>query len=192
MKEPISLFRQLYEKELKLTPVKIPSACCFTSVGLDGFPNSRFVSCKEIIDNRFIITGSKTARKGREVEENNKVSLAFWWTSTNVQVRIQGVIEELDTFSSHRYFQERNRESQVVSIVSAQGEDLINLSELEVAYTALLQQYEGKALPTPTSFAAWAVQPFRIEFLLFSEARFHERILFEYKNGEWNNRALKP
>ena len=192
MKEPISLFRQLYEEELKVTPVKIPSACCFTSIGLDGFPNSRFVSCKEIIGNSFIITGSKTARKGQEVEKNNKVSLVFWWTSTHVQVRIQGVIEELDSSYSHRYFQERNRESQAVSIVSAQGEGLQDLAELEEAYTALLQQYEGKALPTPVSFAAWAVQPFRIEFLLFSEARFHERILFEWENGAWSSSKLKP
>lgn len=192
MHNPILLFDQFYQKELAQTQVKIPSACCFTTIGMDGYPNSRFVSCKEIKRDQFIITGSKTARKGQEVVQNNKVALAFWWTSTNVQVRVQGTIEELSQEDSHRYFQERNRESQAVSLVSAQGEVLTNIADLEESYSKIMQQYEGQSLPTPEAFTAWAVQPYRIEFLVFSEARFHERMLFEYKEGKWIKSRLKP
>lgn len=192
MNNPIMLFNQLYEEELKLSEVTIPSACCFSTIGLDGYPNSRFVSCKEILDDKFIITGSKTARKGQEVQHNAKVSLTFWWTSTNVQVRVQGNINELDKEFSHKYFQERNRESQIVSMISDQGEILSNINQLEDKYHEISLQYSHKELPTPISFAAWEINPLRIEFLIFSDARFHQRTLYQKTVNGWESCHLQP
>ncbi|MDR0193613.1 MAG: pyridoxal 5'-phosphate synthase [Myroides sp.] len=192
MNNPILYFNELYQEELKHTSVKIPSACCFTTIGVDGFPNSRFVSCKEVVNDHFIITGSKTARKGIEVKKNSKVALAFWWTSTNVQVRVQGLINELDSDSSNKYFQERNRESQIVSIVSNQGEVLDDIANLEQAYKVVEEEYREQVLSTPTSFGAWEIIPFRIEFLIFSDSRFHNRILYEKEGDAWKHTLLKP
>ncbi|TDS52717.1 pyridoxine/pyridoxamine 5'-phosphate oxidase [Myroides indicus] len=192
MNNPIKYFNQLYRQELKHTAVKIPSACCFTTIGVDGFPNSRFVSCKEVVNDRFIITGNKKARKGIEARENNKVALAFWWTSTNIQVRVQGVIKELDFSYSETYFKGRNRESQIVSTVSNQGEELSDIAWLEQAYMAVDNQYKEKSLPTPESFGVWAIIPYRIEFLIFNDSRFHERVLYEQRGGVWKKTFLKP
>jgi hypothetical protein len=40
---PIQLFSKWFDEELKRTTVRIPTACCLSTIGIDGFPNARFV-----------------------------------------------------------------------------------------------------------------------------------------------------
>jgi pyridoxamine 5'-phosphate oxidase len=61
---PIEIFNQWFNEELKLTTVRIPTACCLSTIGIDNYPNSRFVSLKGIIEDNFIVTGTITSRKG--------------------------------------------------------------------------------------------------------------------------------
>lgn len=87
---PFSKFEEWYKEELFKTSVSIPSACCLSTTGLDGYPNARFVSLKSLIDESFVFTGSSDSRKGLELETIPKAALTFWWTETERQVRIQG------------------------------------------------------------------------------------------------------
>ncbi|WP_299211085.1 pyridoxamine 5'-phosphate oxidase family protein [uncultured Aquimarina sp.] len=75
---PFQLFNTWYSEELEKSTASIPSACCLSSNGLDGYPNTRFVSLKEVKDHAFIITGPLKSRKGLEMEKSSKVSLTFW------------------------------------------------------------------------------------------------------------------
>src|SRR5688572_28953639 len=87
---PFPIFTQWYEEELRSLSGKIPSVVCLSTVGRDGYPNSRFVSLKEIKNETFVFTGPLYSRKGLEIMQDNKVSLAFWWAGTERQIRIQG------------------------------------------------------------------------------------------------------
>ncbi|MFA1773422.1 pyridoxamine 5'-phosphate oxidase family protein [Rufibacter glacialis] len=87
---PFIIFQNWLQEELNLTQVRIPTACCLSTVGLDGFPNARFVSLKEVIDDSFVVTGPINSRKGLEINQINKVALTFWWVESERQVRIQG------------------------------------------------------------------------------------------------------
>jgi pyridoxamine 5'-phosphate oxidase len=98
----------------------------------------------------------------------------------------------LDFSYSETYFKGRNRESQIISTVSSQGEELSNMTELEQAYTAVDNQYKEKPLPTPESFGTWAITPYRIEFLIFNDNRFHERVLYVQTGDVWKKTLLKP
>jgi pyridoxamine 5'-phosphate oxidase len=107
---PIDLFRIRYQEQLKLSKAKLLSACSFSTIGTDGFPNTRFVSLKEIETNAFIVTGTVSSRKGTEIDQNNKVALTFWWTESGVQVRIQGTAIRLPDAQLDRLFSERTRQ----------------------------------------------------------------------------------
>jgi pyridoxamine 5'-phosphate oxidase len=37
---PIDVFIDYYTKELALIPAKIPSACCLSTLGTDGYPEA--------------------------------------------------------------------------------------------------------------------------------------------------------
>lgn len=189
---PIDIFKKWFEEELELTKVRIPTACCLSTIGTDNYPNARFVSLKEIIENNFIITGPLTSRKGIEIDKINKVALTFWWTETERQVRIQGDAIPIDNRLADRYFSERNRESQIVSIVSNQGEQIDTPNTLNKKYIELEKNFSNKVIQRPKNWGGYYIAPSRIEFLEFKTTRFHYRQLYQLTNGQWKKTELQP
>jgi pyridoxamine 5'-phosphate oxidase len=189
---PIAIFKQLYDQELKKTSVRIPSACCLSTIGDDGFPNSRFVSLKDIFNNDFIITGTLTSRKGIEIESSEKVSLTFWWAETEKQIRVQGNAFRISKQLADKYFSERNRDSQIVSVASMQGQELFNKEELTLKYNEIELTNYNKEIDRPENWGGFRIEPIRIEFLEFKPTRFHERTLYELINQEWKTKKVQP
>lgn len=192
IQEIVTRFNNALQQEIQQRKVKLPYACCLSTVGLDGFPNARFVSLKEVLDGKFVVTGALTSRKGIEIGEDNKVALTFWWPETAQQVRIQGVASQLPDALADLYFSERNRESQIVSTVSQQGALLEDLQALTQQFDQLAQQPDTTGIQRPENWGAYAIAPLRIEFLVFSEARFHDRTLYELTDGGWTAIKLQP
>lgn len=190
--EIISLFNNGLEREMQVHKQKLPYACCLSTEGLDGFPNARFVSLKEIRNEEFVITGTLTSRKGEEINYNNKVALTFWWPETQQQVRIQGEARLISGSVLDSYFSERNRESQIVSVVSDQGKELHDLNELILKFDAVANNTEISEIRRPDNWGGYAIVPFRIEFLVFSESRFHDRTLYERKDQIWQKKKIQP
>jgi pyridoxamine 5'-phosphate oxidase len=189
---PIEIFKQWYEKELKKSSIRIPSACCLSTIGVDEFPNSRFVSLKDILNDNFIITGTLTSRKGIEIEASEKVSLTFWWTETERQVRVQGNAVKITNELADKYFSERNRDSQIVSVASVQGQVLLDKEELTKKYNEIELTNFDKEIDRPENWGGYKIEPIRIEFLEFKPTRFHERALFELISGQWKTKQLQP
>jgi len=189
---PIEIFKQLFNEEQKLSKVRIPTACCFSTNGLDGFPNARFVSFKDIIDDCFIITGSITSRKGIEINQSEKVSLTFWWTETEKQVRVQGVATRIRDDLADKYFSERNLDSQIVSIVSNQGAEIEKMEDLVTAYEKMEIESKNKQIIRPNNWSGYRIEPIRIEILEFEKSRFHIRRLYEMHNENWKVTKLQP
>ncbi|WP_407484655.1 pyridoxine/pyridoxamine 5'-phosphate oxidase [Elizabethkingia miricola] len=190
--EIISLFNNGLEREMQMHKQKLPYACCLSTEGLDGFPNARFVSLKEIRNEEFVITGTLTSRKGEEINYNNKVALTFWWPETQQQVRIQGEARLISGSVLDSYFSERNRESQIVSVVSDQGKELHDLNELILKFDTVANNTEISEIRRPDNWGGYAIVPFRIEFLVFSESRFHDRTLYERKDQIWQKKKIQP
>lgn len=189
---PITIFNHWLDQESALTKVDIPTACCLSTIGTDQYPNARFVSLKEILGNSFIVTGSLKSRKAIEIDLINKVALTFWWTQTGKQVRIQGNATKIDNVLADKYFAGRNRDSQIVSIVSNQGQSLKDIEALNRKYNEIEAKYSNKALTRPDSWGGYSISAIRIEFLEFKATRFHERNLYELNNGQWTHTLLQP
>lgn len=190
--DPLIKFRHWLSEELEISKDRIPSACCLSTIGTDGYPNARFVALKELKDNNFIITGSLSSRKGMELALVNQVALTFWWTASGRQIRIQGRAKILEREEADKYFAERNRESQIVSMVSQQGQPLPNPEVLNRTYEEIKSSFADQTLPRPEDWGGYAIEPLRIEFLDFKPTRFHDRILYERINGEWKKTRLQP
>lgn len=189
---PIQLFNTWFEEERKRTKVRIPAACCLSTVGLDGYPNARFVSLKETTNDSFIVTGSLTSRKGIEISRSEQVALSFWWTETERQIRIQGNAVRITDSCADRYFAERDRDSQIVSAASEQGQEMVSPDQLTEQYNAIEQSLLSGTVTRPAHWGGYAIQPVRIEFLEFKPSRFHDRKLYEQTNEGWTVKQLQP
>ncbi len=189
---PFEIFSQWFDEERRLTKVNIPEACCLSTIGVDNYPNARFVSLKGIEENKFIVTGPLASKKGIEIGLADKVALTFWWAATGKQVRIQGNATIISNELADKYFAERNRDSQIVSIVSKQGQPLHDIQLLNKKYQEVETKFSNQVLTRPENWSGFSIAPIRIEFLKFNPTRFHNRHLYELTNGEWLKTALQP
>lgn len=186
-------FQRYLDEEIQSRKQKLPYACCLSTTGLDDFPNARFVSLKEIRNDKFIISGTLSSRKGEEIKANNKVSLSFWWPETQRQVRVQGVAHLLGNEIADQYFNGRSLESRIVSVVSEQGLILSDVEELIQKYDTIIQNLDSNQhIERPKNWGAYAITPVRIEFLTFRDNRFHDRTLFQNMDKEWKKVKLQP
>lgn len=189
---PFVKFENWYTQEQKATNVKIPSACCLSTIGLDGYPNARMVSLKELKEEQFIITGSFDSRKGKEMLNNPKVALTFWWAITEKQVRIQGTAKPITESEAEQYFQNRSQASKVVSSISKQGEVIETYPKFKAQYIKASENMKDKTIHRPNNWGGFSISPKRIEFLEFDPNRFHARTLYSLENGQWNVHLLQP
>lgn len=190
--DPIKLFKEWYNEETATSGAGLPGACCLTTLGLDGFPNSRFVSLKEVINDCFIITGPMDARKGKEIAACSKVALAFWWPATQRQVRIQGTATPITPEAADKYFADRDIAAQLVSAICEQGKPVHDYDEMQAQFHKALDAQENDVIARPAEWGGYAIAPFRIELMLFSATRLHDRNYFEQKNGGWVHQKLQP
>lgn len=189
---PIDKFNEWYANEVKQSSVKIPSACCLTSIGLDGYPNSRFVSLKEVLGNKFIITGPIQSRKGKELLKNPKAALTFWWPYTKRQIRIQGDALQIEDNLADQYFRIRNKDSQIVSQISKQGKDIDNIDLLIELFKSKKNELKSMKVERPYDWSGFYIFPKRIEFMQFSKSRFHLRELYIIEGNDWQKVYLQP
>jgi len=190
--DPLNKFQNWYLEELAETNDKIPSACCFSTIGTDGYPNARFVSLKDVRNGQFIVTGPLNSRKGLEIEQTPMAALTFWWPVTQKQVRVQGDVHSLDAAEADLYFRERPAEAQIVSLVSEQGKLLEDADFLDKRFSHFQKLYENREVPRPDDWGGFSITPVRMEFLLFSGSRFHERILYTREGQQWKEKSLQP
>lgn len=187
---PITLFKRWLELEREQSSVDIPSAGCLSTMGLDNFPNARFVALKDIMDGSFIITGPMNSRKGLEVDANNKVALTFWWTATQRQVRIQGMATKLSEGRANHYFNMRSVASQAVSWVCHQGNEIKDRHHLKAQWLEVVS--ESEKITKPNNWGGISIEPIRIEFMEFNKSRFHHRTLYLREDTQWTHLDIQP
>ena len=72
-----------------------PTACALATASADGKPSVRMVLLKGVDDRGFVFYTNYESRKARELEENGRASLLFYWGSVVRQVRVEGTVERV-------------------------------------------------------------------------------------------------
>jgi pyridoxamine 5'-phosphate oxidase len=189
---PFQQFSEWYKQEIEQSKRMVPNSCCLSTIGLDNYPNARFVAFKEMKNETFIFCGPLDSQKGIEINTNSKVALTFWWDTTQKQIRIQGDAVQISEAESDCYFKERNRDSQIVSLVSKQGRQIDNIEILNQKYNKTAIRLKNEIISRPKNWGGYSVNPLRIEFLEFNKNRFHKRTLFIKHDGQWKMVFLQP
>lgn len=190
--DPFLRFDQWYEEAVQKCAAAIPSACCLSTNGLDGFPNARYVSLKEVLDHKFVVCGPLDSRKGQEISANHRVAITFWWAEAQKQVRVQGEASVLPDQLADQYFSERNQQSQMVSHLSQQGQPIDTPEAWEEGIKAKISETDSEQVPRPDRWGGWMIDPIRIEFLEFRSSRLHRREMYIMEAGLWLSTFLQP
>lgn len=68
----------------------------------------------------------------------------------------------------------------------------MTLKHLNKKYQEVDTTFINQNLTRPENWGGYLIAPIRIEFLEFVQTRFHDRKLFQLKDGLWTKTELQP
>jgi pyridoxamine 5'-phosphate oxidase len=168
------------------------NAMTLCTVNAHGQPHARTVLLKDITPLGFTFFTNYESEKGQDIAANNKVSIVFFWKELERQVCIEGVAQKISAQDSETYFRSRPFESQIGAIASAQSQVVASRKELEDKYQHLLDKYKDEAIPMPSNWGGYCVQPITVEFWQGRVGRLHDRLQYRKDGEAWTLVRLNP
>ena len=189
--DPIARFNEALRRAEALEP-DVPNAITLATADGDGRPSARVVLLHRADERGFTFFTNYNSRKGRDIEQNNKASLLFFWPEFERQVRIQGVIARLPEEDSDEYFRSRPLESQIGAWASRQSEVIGSRDELDGRFSEVLGRYAESGIPRPAHWGGFVLTPSYFEFWQGRAARLHDRLRYVQAGKGWKLERLMP
>jgi pyridoxamine 5'-phosphate oxidase len=189
---PYTFFEKWFDEAVG-AEVLDPYAMALATANKNGRPGTCVVYMRDITDNGLVFYTNYNSRKGKDLEENPKVSVNFFWVELDRQIRFTGSATKAAKNLSDQYFAKRPRLSQISAWASDQSSEIPNREYLEERFKYFEEKFKDKEVPRPPHWGGYLIKPEAIEFWQGRPNRLHDRIVF-YKGdqGSWSKRRLSP
>lgn len=188
---PFIQFDKWFQEALKINAIE-PNAMQLATVGANGQPSIRTVLLKSFDKNGFVFYTNYTSKKGKQLEENNKIALLFWLREQERQVIIEGSVSKIPYEENSIYFHSRPRDSQLAAKVSNQSSSIKDRATLEELFETQKALFENKEIPLKESWGGYLVVPTLFEFWQGRANRLHDRIQYKVEDNNWKLERLMP
>lgn len=159
----------------------------------DGTPSARTVLMKGLDETGIVFFSNYESHKSRELTENPRAAVVFYWQPLGRQVRVAGKVERVTQDESFAYFSSRHRGSRLGAWASRQSEPLETRQELLDRVRDLEARYPGEDIPLPPHWGGYRILPEMFEFWESRESRLHDRFRFTRSDdGTWVAQRLQP
>jgi pyridoxamine 5'-phosphate oxidase len=189
--DPIAQFRAWFDAAAE-AGVVFPETTTLATASAGGAPSARMVLLKGADEDGFVFYTGHESRKGRELAENPRAALVFYWQPLGRQVRVEGTVERVAPEESDAYFASRPRGSQLAAWASQQSRPLASREELEQRYAEVEAEYDGRDVPRPERWGGYRLRPNAIEFWEHRDNRLHERFRYTRARESWVAEILSP
>jgi pyridoxamine 5'-phosphate oxidase len=169
-----------------------PDTVALATATEQGAPSVRMVLLKGADERGFVFHSSYEGRKARELAQNPRGALLFYWQEPGRQVRVEGEVERVDAAESEAYFRTRPRGGQLAAWTSHQSEPIDSRSELEERFSELEARFEGGEVPLPPHWGGFRLIPDSYEFWEHRENRLHDRFRYRGTEEGWAIERLSP
>jgi pyridoxamine 5'-phosphate oxidase len=159
----------------------------------DGVPAARTILLKGLDETGFVFFTNYESNKGRELAENPRAALVFYWQQMGQQIRVAGTVERVTVEESLAYYSTRHRGSRLGAWASRQSEPLGSRKELLDRVDELDARYPDNNIPLPPHWGGYRVIPEMFEFWESRESRLHDRFRYTRSDdGFWQIQRLQP
>ena len=190
--DPLDLVR-VWLDVAQATGMTDPWAMTVATAGADGRPSARTVLLRGFDADGFRFYTNRESLKGRQIAENPRLQLLFYWRELGRQLLIHGTVQPTSDAESDAYFASRHRRSRTGAWASRQGRELDSREQLLAADTAFAERYPGDDVPRPPHWGGYVVTPAVIEFWQAGEFRLHDRFAYARDADRgWRIARLSP
>ena len=189
--DPFVQFANWFDEYVASGPLE-PSACTVSTVGTDGAPSSRVVLLKGFDDRGFVFFTNYESKKARDISNDPRVAMHFFWPELERQIEIKGRAEKTSREESESYFAKRPVDSKLGAWASKQSSELASRDELAERFAEAQLRFSKGEVPCPEFWGGFRVRPTLFEFWQGRPNRLHDRIRYEQTEGEWKITRLYP
>ena len=189
---PIIQFEQWW-KDATSSDLPEVNAMTLATASADGLPSARIVLLKGFDERGFRFYTNYESFKGKQLLENPRACLVFFWKELERQVRVTGLVEKTDEKDSNDYYVTRPRGSRIGAWASPQSEIIENSQWLTERWGQFEQKFAETEIPRPPQWGGYLVRPVTIEFWQGRRNRLHDRLQYSLEdNGSWIIERLAP
>ena len=169
------------------------NAMTLATASADGLPTARIVLLKGYSENGFHFYTNYDSYKGRQLQENPRACLVFFWKELDRQIRITGLVEKLTEKESNDYFRIRPHGSRIGAWASPQSMVIESSEWLMNKAKEYEEKFSDSEIPRPLNWGGYLVKPVTLEFWQGRPDRLHDRLLYSLlENGTWTIERLAP
>ncbi|HWD70025.1 MAG TPA: pyridoxamine 5'-phosphate oxidase, partial [Solirubrobacteraceae bacterium] len=172
--DPLRQFATWFEQAVRAGAPQ-PEAVAVATATPDGAPSVRYALVKKFDERGFVFFSNYESRKGRELRDNPRAALLFYWEPLGRQVRIEGLVERVAVEESIAYARTRPRRSQLSALASPQSQVIESREWLERRVADIAERYRDQELPLPDGWGGLRVSPASYEFWQHRRDRLHDR-----------------
>lgn len=189
--DPIEQLRGWLDQARDAYPEELTSMTLATA-DREGRPSARVVLLKGLDERGLVFYTNYDSRKGRELAENPRAALVFYWPALDRQVRIEGTVEKASREESEAYFLSRPLGSRLGAWASPQSQPIDGREDLERRLREAEARF-GEEVPLPEAWGGYRVRPETVEFWQGRPSRLHDRLSYsQTPDGGWRVERLAP
>jgi len=190
--DPMKQFSAWWQQAVKAGIDEV-NAMTLSTASLDALPSARVVLLKGFDDRGFIFFTNYNSYKAKQLQENPKACLSFFWKELERQVRITGIVQKISSKESDDYFDSRPEGSRIGAIVSPQSSVIESREWLDNEFRKKENELKGSEIKRPSHWGGYLVKPVIFEFWQGRASRLHDRLQYTLQdNGQWIMERLAP
>jgi pyridoxamine 5'-phosphate oxidase len=191
--DPFVQFERWFDAA-KAAGIAMPEAMTLATSGLEGEVAARVALLKSFDHRGFVFFTNYNSRKAKQIHDNPRAALVFWWQSLERQVRIEGAVVRTTEEESDAYFATRPRGSQLGAWASEQSRVLAGRGALDARFEELSTTYKDVPIPRPPHWGGYRVIPLLFEFWQGRSDRLHDRFWYRLRSDvkDWVVERLSP